>query len=96
MAHTPGLPARRALERMFRSRLILQLFLIHRFHRIAGRGEGLDDSVPLGLTVANEEVKQDTSLLEMFAVLDEEEREIFIKMLDEDAELLTDIAQETK
>lgn len=60
---------------------------------------GVYDSVPLGITVANEEVQEDdinTSLLEMFVALDEEEQQMFIEMLETNGELLGEIAQEAK
>lgn len=58
---------------------------------------GVYDSIPLGISV-KEEVSDDldTSLLEMFAALDEEEQKLFVEMLESDGELLGEIAKEAK
>lgn len=58
---------------------------------------GVYDSIPLGITVSEESGGSiDTSLLELFVALDEEERALFIEMLESDGDLLREIAEETK
>ena len=58
---------------------------------------GVYDSIPLGITVSEESGSSiDTSLLELFVALDEEERALFIEMLESDGDLLREIAEETK
>ena len=58
---------------------------------------GVYDSIPLGISV-KEEVSEDidTSLLEMFVALDEEEQKMFVEMLESDSALLSEIAKEAK
>ena len=67
---------------------------------VRGKGvpaTGVYDSIPLGISV-KEEVSEDidTSLLEMFVALDEEEQKMFVEMLESDGELLGEIAKEAK
>lgn len=57
---------------------------------------GVYDSIPLGITVKEQAEDIDTSLLEMFVELDEEEQKMFVEMLDSDGALLSEIAKESK